>query len=97
MGAADTLAHPQPVASAANKAREAAAQADLQKFMTRLRLANQGKYDGSLTPNVDRNWARIGIEQANKLLKVPIQAAAVRQYGAKAQVAEKFKKEFGAK
>jgi hypothetical protein len=39
--------------------------------------------------------ARIGREQANKLLKVPMEAAAVRQYGDKAKVSDKFKKEYG--
>jgi len=39
--------------------------------------------------------SRIGREQADKLLKVPMEAAAVKQYGDKAKVPEKFKKEYG--
>jgi len=35
--------------------------------------------------------------EANKLLKVPMEAAAVRQYGDKARVPEKYKKEYGGK
>jgi phospholipid/cholesterol/gamma-HCH transport system substrate-binding protein len=93
-GAADQLAHPNPTVTAADKAREAAANADLQKFMSNLKLADQGKFNGDLMSKVDANFARIGMERADKLLKVPLEAKAVKQYGDKAQVPEKFKKEF---
>ncbi len=96
-GAAEALAHPKPDVTAADKAREAAAQVDLKKFMTNLKLADQGKFNGDLVAKVNANFARMGREQADKLLKVPMEAAAVRQYGDKAQVPAKYKKEYGSK
>jgi phospholipid/cholesterol/gamma-HCH transport system substrate-binding protein len=93
MGPAEALAHPQPVASAANKAREAAANVDLKRFLSI--LGKKGDGGGDLLAKYNANLARIGREQANKLLKVPMEAAAVRQYGDKAKVSDKFKKEYG--
>jgi phospholipid/cholesterol/gamma-HCH transport system substrate-binding protein len=93
-GPAEQLAHPNPTVTAADKVREAAAQADLKSFLGKLKLSNEGKFDGSLLPKVDENFATLGREAADKLLKVPMEAAAVKQYGDKAQVPEKFKKEF---
>jgi virulence factor Mce-like protein len=92
-GAAEALANPQPVSSAANKAREAAAQEDLAKFMKNLKLGD--KFQGDLFAKYNNNLARIGRQRADKLLKVPMEAAAVRQYGDKAKVPAKFKKEYG--
>jgi phospholipid/cholesterol/gamma-HCH transport system substrate-binding protein len=97
VGAAEALARPNPQVTAADKAREAAAQLDLKHFMTGLTDLSKGQNVGNLLSDVNKNFARIGIEQADKLLKVPMEAAAVRQWGDKAQVPEKFKKEFGAK
>ena len=98
VGAADQLANPNPQPTAADKAREAAALTDLKKFEADLKLTpkDPGATDW-LGKEVNGNFAKIGMRLADKLLKVPMEAAAVRQYGKKAQVAEKFKKEFGAK
>ena len=92
-GAAEALANPDPQPTAADKARAAAAQVDLKRFLSVL-----GKKDdagGDLLAKFNSNLSRIGREQADKLLKVPMEAAAVKQYGDKAKVPEKFKKEYG--
>jgi virulence factor Mce-like protein len=94
-GAAETLANPNPQVTPADKAREAAAQADLKTFMSRLTAADKGQSTADPFAKVNANFSRIGRERADQLLKVPMEAAAVRQYGDKAKVPEKFKKEFG--
>jgi phospholipid/cholesterol/gamma-HCH transport system substrate-binding protein len=88
--AAEALAHPDPQPTAADKAREAAAQVDLKRMLEVMKSGN-----GAPLAKFNENLARIGREQADKLLKVPMEAAAVKQYGDKAQVPEKFKKEYG--
>jgi virulence factor Mce-like protein len=90
-GAAEALAHPDPQPTAADKAREAAAKVDLQRMLEVLK----GDKNGDPMAKFNANLARIGREEADKLLKVPMEAAAVRQYGDKARVSEKFKKEYG--
>src|SRR4051794_32765570 len=47
-GAAEALAHPDPKPTAADKAREAAAQVDLKSFLNNLKLAHEGKFNGDL-------------------------------------------------
>jgi phospholipid/cholesterol/gamma-HCH transport system substrate-binding protein len=94
-GAAEVLANPNPVSSPANTAREAAAKLDLQSFMKNLTLISQGKDAPDPAAKYNANLARIGRERANKLLKVPMEAAAVKQWGDKAQVPAKYKKAYG--
>jgi phospholipid/cholesterol/gamma-HCH transport system substrate-binding protein len=89
-GAAEALANPDPQPTAADKARAAAGQEDLKRFLSVL-----GKGDGDPMAKFNDNLSAIGREQADKLLKVPMEAAAVRQYGNKAKVPAKFKKEYG--
>jgi phospholipid/cholesterol/gamma-HCH transport system substrate-binding protein len=92
-GPAEALANPDPQPTAADKARAAAAQVDLKRFLSV--LGKKGDAGGDLLAKFNSNMSRIGREQADKLLKVPMEAAAVKQYGDKAKVAEKFKKEYG--
>jgi hypothetical protein len=94
-GAAEALANPNASATAADKAREATAQLDLQSFMKNLTLLSQGKDAPNPLQKVNENFSRIGREQADTLLKVPMEAAAVKQWGDKAQVPAKFKKAYG--
>ncbi|HYZ30041.1 MAG TPA: hypothetical protein VE570_13345, partial [Thermoleophilaceae bacterium] len=94
-GAAEALANPDPKPTAADKAREATAQLDLKRVMSLLGKKGAGGADDQLLAKFNANLARIGREQANKLLRVPMEAAAVKQYGDKAQVPERFKKEYG--
>jgi hypothetical protein len=90
-GAAEALAHPDPQPTAADKLRMEAAQVDLNRALDILK----GKRGGDMAAKYNEQLNRLGINEANKLLKVPMQADAVRQYGDKAQVAEKYQKEFG--
>ncbi|MEA2424850.1 MAG: phospholipid/cholesterol/gamma-HCH transport system substrate-binding protein [Thermoleophilaceae bacterium] len=94
-GAADTLANPQPQPTAADKLREAAAQVDMKQFMSNLTLSLQGKDAPNPLQKVNENFSRLGREAADKLLTVPMEAAAVKQYGDKAQVPARFKKKYG--
>jgi phospholipid/cholesterol/gamma-HCH transport system substrate-binding protein len=89
-GAAEALANPDPQPTAADKARAAAGQEDLKRFLSVL-----GKGDGDPMAKFNDNLSAIGREQADKLLKVPMEAAAVKQWGDKAQVPARFKKEYG--
>jgi phospholipid/cholesterol/gamma-HCH transport system substrate-binding protein len=91
-GPAEALANPDPQPTAADKARAEAAQADLKRFLSVL----GGKGDPSdLLSKFNSNLSEIGRERANTLLKEPMEAAAVRQYGDKAQVPELIKKRYG--
>jgi hypothetical protein len=90
-GPAEALAHPDPQPTAADKLREQAAQLDLKRALEILK----GDKQGDIAAKYNENLARIGREQADKLLKVPMEADAVRQFGDKAQVPAKFKKEYG--
>jgi phospholipid/cholesterol/gamma-HCH transport system substrate-binding protein len=94
-GAAEALANPDPNVTAADKTRAAAAQLDLQSFMKNLTLSVQGKDAPNPAQKVNENFSRLGREQADTLLKVPMEAAAVKQWGNKAQVPAKFKKAYG--
>jgi hypothetical protein len=94
-GPAETLAHPTGTATAADKARTAAAQLDLQSFMKNLTLYAQGKDAPNPLQKVNENFNAIGRARADQLLKVPMEAAAVKQYGDKAKVPAKFKKAYG--
>ena len=90
-GPAEALAHPDPKPTAADKLREQAAQLDLKRALEILK----GDKQGDVAAKYNENLARIGREQADKLLQVPMEADAVRQFGDKAQVPAKFKKEYG--
>jgi virulence factor Mce-like protein len=90
-GAAEQLAHPNPQPTAADKLREQAAQTDLQRAMEILK----GQKQGDIAAKYNENLNNLALDKANQLLQVPMQAAAVQQYGDKAQVAAKYKKEFG--
>jgi virulence factor Mce-like protein len=94
-GPAEQLANPNPVASAANTKREAEAKLDLQSFMKNLTLQAQGKDAPNPALKYNEQLSAIGREQANKLLKEPMEAAAVRQYGDKADVPKKYKERYG--
>jgi phospholipid/cholesterol/gamma-HCH transport system substrate-binding protein len=90
-GPAEALAHPDPQATAADKSREAAAQADLKNVLDSLKNGKAADF----AAKYNQNLSRLGREQADKLLKTPMEAQAVKQFGDKAQVPAKFKKEFG--
>jgi hypothetical protein len=90
-GAAEALAHPDPQPTAADKLREQAAQTDLQRALEILK----GQKKGDIAAKYNENLNNLALDKANQLLQVPMQAAAVQQYGDKAQVAAKYKKEFG--
>jgi virulence factor Mce-like protein len=75
-GPAEEIAHPKPVASATNTAREAAAQADLKTFMDRLTAYNQGKSTADPLAKFNHNLAVYGVKQADKLLKIPMEKLA---------------------
>jgi hypothetical protein len=94
-GAAEALANPDPQPSAANTARAAAANADLQNVLTRLKDHVPGATTSDLFAKFNENLSALGRQDADKLLKVPMEAAAVRQYGDKANVPAKFKKAYG--
>jgi virulence factor Mce-like protein len=91
-GPAETLANPNPRPTAADKLREQAANADLQTLLSDLKSGN-GPQD--LLSQFNQNLSSIGRERADQVLQVPMEAAAVKQYGDKAQVPARFKKEFG--
>jgi phospholipid/cholesterol/gamma-HCH transport system substrate-binding protein len=90
-GPAEALAHPDPQATAADKSREAAAQSDLKNVLDSLKNGKPADF----AAKYNENLSRLGREQADKLLKTPMEAQAVKQFGDKAQVPAKFKKEFG--
>jgi hypothetical protein len=75
-GPAEKLAQPNPVASAANSQREAAAKLDLQSFMRNLTLVAQGKPADDALAKYNSQLARLGVKEANKLLKIPMQKLA---------------------
>jgi len=77
-GPAETLAQPSGAATARDKVRMAAAQADLQTFMRRLTLASQGKDVPNPAAKFNANWSRISRQQADKLLTVPMETLAKR-------------------
>lgn len=56
-----------------NIAREKAAKADLTRFMERLTLRAQGKSAPDPLAKYNQQLSRLGIREANKLLKVPMQ------------------------
>jgi phospholipid/cholesterol/gamma-HCH transport system substrate-binding protein len=95
VGPAETLAHPNGVASAANTARAAAAKNDLTRFMDRLTLIAQGKDAPNPAEKYNDQLSALGRREANTLLKTPMEAAAVQQYGDKAQVPKRFKEKYG--
>ena len=91
MGPAEALAHPNPSVTAADKLRMDAAHLDLTRALAILK----GEKKGDIASKYNEQLNALGRAEANKLLKVPMQAEAVRQYGDKAQVAKKYKKEYG--
>ncbi|HEX6712655.1 MAG TPA: MlaD family protein [Thermoleophilaceae bacterium] len=90
-GAAEALAHPDPQPTAADKLRMEAAKLDLNRALEILK----GDKQGDIAAKYNEQLNALGRAEANKLLKVPMQAAAVRQFGDKAQVSDKYKKEYG--
>ena len=90
-GPAETLANPNPQPTAADQVREAAAKASLDKLLADMKSGN-GASD--LVSTFNDNLSKIGIQRADTLLKVPMEAAAVQQYGNKAQVPALFKKRY---
>jgi phospholipid/cholesterol/gamma-HCH transport system substrate-binding protein len=72
-GPAEKLANPSPTSSPANLAREKAAKLDLERFMDRLTARSQGKDAPDPLAKVNRNFARIGREEADKLLEIPME------------------------
>jgi virulence factor Mce-like protein len=90
-GPAETLADPHPQPTAADQVRDAAAKADLDKLMSGLKSGNGAS---GLTSEVDQNLSQVAMQRADSVLKVPMQAAAVQQYGNKAQVPALFKKRY---
>jgi virulence factor Mce-like protein len=91
MGPAEALAHPNPQPTAADKLRMEAAKLDLNRALEILK----GDKKGDIAAKYNEQLSALGRAGANKRRKVPMEAAAVRQYGDKAKVAEKYKKEFG--
>jgi phospholipid/cholesterol/gamma-HCH transport system substrate-binding protein len=77
-GAAEKIADPNPVASAANKARALAADKDLDRFLKRMRLLNQGKDAPDPLAKYHEQLSALGRREANKLLKVPMETLAKR-------------------
>jgi hypothetical protein len=55
----------------------------------------QGKDAPNPLQKVNENFSAIGRQRADQLLKVPMEAAAVKQWGDKAKVPAKYKKEYG--
>jgi virulence factor Mce-like protein len=82
VGPAETLANPNPQPTAADKLREQAAQADLQRAMEILK----GQRSGDIAQKYNENLQQLSLDRANQLLQVPMQAAALTQYGDKAQI-----------
>src|SRR3954452_21255440 len=89
-GAPEALAHPDPQPTAPDKAREAAAKVDLKQMLADMKSGN-----GDPLATFNDNLSAIGRQQADTLLKTPMEATAVQQWGDKAQVPLKFKKEYG--
>jgi hypothetical protein len=96
-GLPDEVANPQPKVTAADRKRMATAHAELEKFKDWMAASVKGKKAYNPLDKVNENFARISRIAADKLLKIPMEAQAVRQWGKKADVAAKYKKEFGAK
>jgi virulence factor Mce-like protein len=92
-GPAEALAHPDPQPTAVDKVREAAAKADLNNVLDALKNGKSADFAAKYNDNL----AQLGREQADKLLQVPMEAQAVKQFGDKAQVPDSILKEFGPK
>jgi virulence factor Mce-like protein len=99
-GPAETLATPNPVQSAADLLREQLANSALKNYLGALQgtggsTPTTGTPIDPLAKGVLNNLATVARKRADQLLQQPMEAAAVQQYGNKAHVASKFKKEFG--
>jgi phospholipid/cholesterol/gamma-HCH transport system substrate-binding protein len=92
-GPAEALAHPDPQPTAVDKVREAAAKADLNNVLDALKNGKSADFAAKYNDNL----TQLGREQADKLLQVPMEAQAVKQFGDKAQVPDSILKEFGPK
>jgi phospholipid/cholesterol/gamma-HCH transport system substrate-binding protein len=99
-GAAETLANPNPQPNAADQLREQLANSALKNYLQALQ-GSGGSGGGTSTPadplakGVLDNLTTVARQRADQLLQRPMEAAAVQQYGDKAHVASRFKKEFG--
>jgi len=80
-GAPESIANPNPVETAADKLREAAAQADLTKMLDTLKSGG-----GDPLGTVNNNLNQLGMQAADQVLGTPMEAAPVQQLGDKAQV-----------
>src|SRR4051794_40209819 len=94
-GAAEALANPDPQTSPANTDRLKAATDALNTVTQGLQNGDKGVTTTDLFSQFNENLSRIGRQAADSLLKQPMEAAAVRQYGDKAQVPIQLKKEYG--
>jgi virulence factor Mce-like protein len=79
-GPAEQIAHPNPVVTAADKIRMAAADADLTSFMKRMQLVDKGQNAPDPLAKFHEQFSAVGRREANKLLKVPMETLAKR-YG----------------
>jgi phospholipid/cholesterol/gamma-HCH transport system substrate-binding protein len=79
-GPAEQIAHPNPVVTAADKVRMAAADADLTSFMKRMQLVDKGQNAPDPLAKFHEQFSAVGRREANKLLKVPMETLAKR-YG----------------
>jgi phospholipid/cholesterol/gamma-HCH transport system substrate-binding protein len=81
-GPAEQLAHPDSQPTAADKLREEAANKDLQNALAILK----GDKQGDIAAKYNEQLNALGRDAANKLLGTPMEAAAIQQYGDKAQL-----------
>jgi phospholipid/cholesterol/gamma-HCH transport system substrate-binding protein len=77
-GPAEQIAHPNPVVTATDKVRMAAADADLSSFMKRMQLIDKGTAAPDPLAKFHDQWSALGRREANKLLKVPMETLAKR-------------------
>jgi virulence factor Mce-like protein len=94
-GAAETLAHPDPQTTPLNLLRAKTARTDLNSILSDLQNNVKGVTTSDLFSQFNENLSRIGRQEADKLLSVPMEAAAAQQYGDKAQVPALIKKRYG--
>jgi virulence factor Mce-like protein len=81
-GLADTVAQPKPQPTAADLLREKAANADLQNALDILK----GDKKGDVAAKYNEQLNALGRTAADKVLGTPMEAAAIQQYGDKAQL-----------
>jgi virulence factor Mce-like protein len=94
-GAAETLAHPDPTSSPLNTDRLNTATDALNSIIQGVKSGDTSlpAANNDLFSQFNENLSRIGRERADTLLKQPMEAAAVQQYGDKAQLPVALRKE----